>query len=78
MNEAVTLEEVVKLANQLSAVDKLSLIEQIAPQIKRELHGVSPKKPKSLRGLWRGLDITEQDIAEAREQMWGNFPREDI
>ncbi|NER33512.1 MAG: hypothetical protein F6J93_05505 [Oscillatoria sp. SIO1A7] len=78
MNEAVTLEEVVKLANQLCAVDKLSLIEQIAPQIKRELHGVSPKKPKSLRGLWRGLDITEQDIAEARQQMWGNFPREDI
>ena len=78
MNKAVTLEEVLKLANQLSAVDKLSLIEQIAPQIKRELHGVSPQKPKSLRGLWRGLDITEQDIAEAREQMWGNFPREDI
>lgn len=78
MKKAVTLEEVLKLANQLSVVDKLSLIEQIAPQIKRELHGVAPPEPKSLRGLWRGLDITEQDIAEVRQQMWGNFPREDV
>ncbi|HIK08781.1 MAG TPA: hypothetical protein IGS52_00685 [Oscillatoriaceae cyanobacterium M33_DOE_052] len=78
MKKAVTLEEVLNLANQLSAVDKLSLIEQIAPQIKRELHGVSPPQPQSLRGLWRSLDITEQDIAEARQQMWGNFPRQDV
>jgi hypothetical protein len=23
-------------------------------------------------------DLTEEDIAEARREMWGNFPREDI
>lgn len=34
----------------------------------------------SLRGLWAdlGFDITEDDIREARQEMWGNFPREDI
>jgi hypothetical protein len=37
------------------------------------------KKPlKSLRGLWADLNIhiTEEDIAEARREMWGNFPRD--
>jgi len=37
------------------------------------------KKPRrSLYGALADLDvnITEEDIAEAREEMWGNFPRE--
>lgn len=40
-----------------------------------------PKRPlKSVKGLWADLkvDITEEDIAQARKEMWGNFPREDI
>jgi Protein of unknown function (DUF2281) len=39
------------------------------------------KRPRrSLKGIWAGLgySISEEDIAEARRQMWGNFPREDI
>ena len=39
----------------------------------------SRKKPyPSLRGLWKGhaADITEEDIAQARREMWGNFPRD--
>ncbi|MCY7377129.1 MAG: DUF2281 domain-containing protein [Pyrinomonadaceae bacterium] len=33
---------------------------------------------RSLEGIWADLDvkITEEDIAEARKEMWGNFPRE--
>lgn len=37
------------------------------------------KKPlRSLLGLWADLDfhVTEEDIAEARREMWGNFPRD--
>ena len=37
------------------------------------------KRPRrSLEGLSAdlGVDITEEDIAEARREMWGNFPRE--
>lgn len=44
-------------------------------------HKSSPKQPRrSLMGLWAdlGVKITEEDIAEARREMWGNFPREDI
>ena len=33
---------------------------------------------KSLYGLWKdaGVSVSEEDIAEARKEMWGNFPRE--
>jgi hypothetical protein len=37
------------------------------------------KKPlRSLLGLWADLNfhVTEEDIAEARREMWGNFPRD--
>lgn len=32
----------------------------------------------TLRGMWQGLNITEEDIRQARQEMWGNFPREDV
>jgi hypothetical protein len=38
-----------------------------------------PKQPRrTLKGLWsdQNIQITEEDIAEARREMWGNFPRE--
>jgi hypothetical protein len=76
MQQTVTLDEVLQLAAQLSPVDKVRLIERIAPQIERELKPLTPRE--SLRGIWQGLNITEEDIAEARREMWGNFPREDI
>ncbi len=38
----------------------------------------SNKPLRSLRGLWKDLNIhiTDDDIAEARREMWGNFPRD--
>lgn len=33
---------------------------------------------ESLRGLLRDVHITEEDIAEARREVWGSFPREDV
>lgn len=38
-----------------------------------------PRRPRrSLRGLWAdlGIEITEEDITQARREMWGNFPRD--
>lgn len=54
------------------------LIERLAPRIAHELKAAQPTPRKSLRGLWKGLDITDEDIAEIRREMWGNFPRNDI
>lgn len=31
---------------------------------------------RTLFGLFKGHDTTEEEIAEARREMWGNFPRE--
>ena len=73
----MTLEEALDLVKQLSPLDKARLIERIVPDIERELKAACTPR-KSLRGLWRGLDITEEEIAEARREMWGNFPREDV
>ena len=42
---------------------------------------ITPKRPlRSIKGLCADLkvDITAEDIAEARKEMWGNFPREII
>lgn len=39
----------------------------------------TPKQPRrSLKGLWADFDIqiSEEDITQARQEMWGNFPRE--
>jgi hypothetical protein len=78
MERGVSLEEALDLVKQLSPLDKARLIERIVPDIERELKAAQPTPRKSLRGLWRGLDITEEEIAEARREMWSIFPREDI
>ena len=66
----------VYMRDRLSVVEKVRLIEQLAPRIERELETARPTPRKSLRGLWRGLDITEEEIAEARREMWGNFQKD--
>lgn len=74
----MTLDEIVELTKQLSLLDKVRLIEEIAPQIEQELRAVQPVQRTPLRGLWEGLDITDEDITEARAEIWGDFPRKDI
>ena len=40
--------------------------------------GTARRPRRSPMGLWSdlGVTITADDIAEARREMWGNFPRE--
>jgi hypothetical protein len=78
MGEAVTLDEALAFVRQLSPVDKARLIERMVPDIERELRAARAVPYVSLRGLWRGLDITEDEIDQAREEMWSEFPREDV
>ncbi len=73
----MTLEEALTVVKQLSLIDKVRLMEVIAPQIKQELLTQQPRPRKSMRGLWRGIDITDADIAEIRQEMWQTFPREE-
>jgi len=74
----VTLEEVLFLARQLPSLDKVRLIERIAPDIERDIRQGQPLR--SLLGLCADLGPTPsaEDIDEVRREMWKNFPREDI
>ena len=73
MQQDVTLEQVLDLANNLSARDKVRLIALVAPQIERALAPASTKPLKSLYGLWGGLSVSEADISHVRSEMWGKF-----
>ena len=33
---------------------------------------------RSLLGLWKDVSISDDVIAEARSELWSNFPREDL
>ncbi|NER33224.1 MAG: hypothetical protein F6J93_03980 [Oscillatoria sp. SIO1A7] len=72
----MTLETVLSLAKQLSLVEKVRLIELMAPEIERELVGA--KTPR--RSLWGicadlGKAPSAEEIDEARRDVWANFPR---
>lgn len=65
----------------------LEKLRELPPEKQQEvLHFVDSlaknggtKKPlRSLEGLWADLDIhiTEEDIAEARREMWSKSPRD--
>lgn len=67
----------------------LEKLRQLPPDKQREaidfveyLHKKSSAtgSKRSLKGLWAdlGVDISEEDFSQARKEMWGNFPREDV
>ncbi len=76
----MTLQEVLNLAKQLSSLDKVRLIQQIAPDIERELIDNPPTPRKSLWGLCADLGQapSASEIDAARSEEWAGFPREDI
>jgi hypothetical protein len=42
-----------------------------------EKKAAAPRCRRSLKGLWAdlGTEVSPEDIAEARREMWGGFPR---
>lgn len=76
----MTLEEVLSLAKQLSLCDKVQLVARILPEIEQEMVIDQPIPRKSLWGLCVDLGDapTMEEIDQAREEMWSNFPREDV
>ncbi len=80
MERIVTLEEALSLAKRLSPLDKVRLIEQITSEIKRELMAAPTAPRKSLWGLCADLGPapSAEEIEQARQEEWANFPREDV
>jgi hypothetical protein len=79
-HDAVTLEHVLKLARQLSPIDKVRLIERVAPEVERDLATQSRSGSRSLLGLLKDLGPapSAEEIGAARREAWGSFPRDDI
>lgn len=72
----MTIEEMVLEKLRGLSPEKQKEVLEFAESLKQ---GNGPAKPlRSLEGLWADLDIniTDEDIAEARREMWGNFPRD--
>jgi hypothetical protein len=76
----MTLQEVLQLAKQLTPIDKVRLIQQLTPDLERELSLIKPPSKKSLLGLCTDLGKapSETEIDQTRHEVWNNFPREDI
>jgi hypothetical protein len=72
----MSLEQIITVSDTLSPLEKVRLVEHVMNSLKSD---IEPKTPRTLLyGLWDGVNISSEDIDEARKQMWGTFPREDI
>lgn len=74
------LEHVKQMAAQLSHTERARLVEWIETTLDEQPNESSERSSRSLYGLWADLGPvpTDADIDEARRDMWGTFPREDI
>jgi len=68
-------QQVLEKLRDLPPAKQKEVLEFLAVLTEKE--GGKPPR-RSLRGLWKDLDVhlSEDDIAQARREMWGNFPRE--
>ena len=60
---------------ELPAEQQKEVLDFVGSLIMRES---GRPKLRNVRGLWKemGFSISAEDIAEARKEMWDNFPRE--
>ncbi len=57
----------------------LKFVKSLHPlKTERNLETEQKEPLVDVRGLWADLDInfTEEDLRQARREMWGNFPRD--
>jgi hypothetical protein len=75
MQTPATIDEIITLTRSLSPLEKLKLIEHLTPGLEAAISSSAPaQRRRSLRGLWKNIEITDQDIADARREAWGGFP----
>lgn len=70
---------VLEMLRKLPPKERLKVISLALPEIEMNL-STKPQPRKSLRGLWKDLrpSISAAEIDATREEMWKDFPREDI
>lgn len=66
--QQIILEKLQKLPPEKQG-EVLHFIESLQPETKEER--------STPRGIWtEGSEITQEDIAQVRREMWANFPRD--
>jgi hypothetical protein len=70
---AAGLEQALALALNLSPLDKVRLVEQVMATLEHDLSQGQKKSRRSLYGLWSGVNISEDDIDQARREMWSHL-----
>ena len=67
-------EQVIERLRELSHDKQREVLEFV--EALKQRNGSGPRR--SLLGLWADLnfEITEDDIAQSRREMWGSFPRD--
>jgi hypothetical protein len=81
MNQTTTeLEQAAALALNLSQLNKVRLVERFMATLEETFEEAEKQPRKSLLGVLSqyGPAPSAEEIDEARREMWGNFPREDI
>jgi hypothetical protein len=73
----MSYQDILEKAQQLSPSEKARLLADLSAALQRELRASTQPK-RSLLGIWEGVDLSAEEINHARDEMWGNFPREDI
>jgi len=68
------------LVQRLSPHEKIRLVGQIMAALEEDIPPEAKKPRRSLYGALSdlGLDVSSEDIDDARQAMLANFPREDI
>jgi hypothetical protein len=74
----MTIEEAILEKIRLLPPEKQHEVLDFTELLRARTATKEPREP--LRGLWKdlGVSVTEQDISEARREMWGNSPRENV
>ena len=72
-HETVNLETILGLAEKLSAVEKLKLIERVLVDLEPVVQAQTPKQRKPLRraGKKQALTQDEAKIKEVKRKLWG-------
>lgn len=73
MNEQLLLEKIRRLPP-----DKRDAVERFVDRVEGQQKNVQQRKPLAGALSHLGMHITEEDIDDARREMWRNFPRVDV
>jgi hypothetical protein len=59
-------------------VEVLAFLESQRSKLDRARADLARPVPVKLGGIWAGVEITDEDIAETRREMWRNFGERDF